>query len=427
MTRRRGRCQATRSVGGGGRRARAVAPASRRLDVVLAGMNARGPPLPQRPRRGRSSLGPEAARARPARRRSSSGSAPRGAQGRSSRRRRSSAGGEARRLEAEHGLASLRSARPPLGCEPGWLRWRSGSSGGAPTASASRRRGPGPESPVSGAPASLPPPWGRSSVRVPSAARLSTASGGSSRSDLFVLALGRRGTAGPVGGADRGRSRGRSRCCERSRRSSSPPVVGRVARKPGAAALRRARPWPRAARGAWRSCRRTTPTGCSSCRVRRGGSLVDAGGDPPEPRRRDPRTRAGALGRAAAGASATRSSTRSPSTCASRIERVAGLVGDMNATLARLRDRLGRTVQLEWAPREDDELRTVARLLRRSVATLGEAEREPLIAFFRDRIQQARELGRPTRPAAPPRICAPRSTIAPGSTSRSTSCRAASA
>jgi hypothetical protein len=50
-------------------------------------------------------------------------------------------------------------------------------------------------------------------------------------------------------------------------------------------------------------------------------------------------------------------------------------------------------VQLEWAPTEDGDadLRAVTRLLRRSVATLGEAERAPLIEFFRDRIQRARE------------------------------------
>jgi hypothetical protein len=79
----------------------------------------------------------------------------------------------------------------------------------------------------------------------------------------------------------------------------------------------------------------------------------------------------------------------------SRIDRVAALVADMNATLARCETGSGRTVQLEWSPREDEELRTVARLLRRSVATLGDAEREPLIAFFRARIQQARELAAP--------------------------------
>jgi uncharacterized protein YPO0396 len=74
-----------------------------------------------------------------------------------------------------------------------------------------------------------------------------------------------------------------------------------------------------------------------------------------------------------------------------RIERVAGLVADMNATLARCPTASGKTVQLEWSPRDDGDLRAVARLLRRSVATLGEAEREPLIAFFRERIQEARE------------------------------------
>ena len=78
------------------------------------------------------------------------------------------------------------------------------------------------------------------------------------------------------------------------------PVVARVARKPGAAALRGARPRPRAARGHGgragerprRAPRRPRPAR---------GLARDAGGDPPEPRRRDPRTGAGAVGRAAAG------------------------------------------------------------------------------------------------------------------------------
>jgi uncharacterized protein (TIGR02680 family) len=76
-----------------------------------------------------------------------------------------------------------------------------------------------------------------------------------------------------------------------------------------------------------------------------------------------------------------------------RIERVDELVADMNATLTRCPTGSGKTVRLDWAAAEDDsgELRTVTRLLRRSVATLGEAERAPLIAFFRDRIQRARE------------------------------------
>jgi uncharacterized protein (TIGR02680 family) len=84
-----------------------------------------------------------------------------------------------------------------------------------------------------------------------------------------------------------------------------------------------------------------------------------------------------------------------------KIERVNGLVADMNATLAGCQTGSGRTVQLEWAAREDDELRAVTRLLRRSVATLGDAEREPLIAFFRDRIQQVREEAAPGTAGAP--------------------------
>jgi uncharacterized protein YPO0396 len=77
-----------------------------------------------------------------------------------------------------------------------------------------------------------------------------------------------------------------------------------------------------------------------------------------------------------------------------RIERVSELVADMNATLARCPTGSGKTVLLSWEASEGDgggELRAVTRLLRRSVATLGEAERVPLIAFFRERIQVARE------------------------------------
>jgi uncharacterized protein (TIGR02680 family) len=76
-----------------------------------------------------------------------------------------------------------------------------------------------------------------------------------------------------------------------------------------------------------------------------------------------------------------------------RIERVTVLVEDMNAALGRCSTGSGKTVHLEWAPRDDgdSDLRGLTRLLRRSVATLGEAERAPLIEFFRDRIQRARE------------------------------------
>jgi uncharacterized protein (TIGR02680 family) len=76
-----------------------------------------------------------------------------------------------------------------------------------------------------------------------------------------------------------------------------------------------------------------------------------------------------------------------------RIERVGDLVADMNATLARCPTGSGKTIQLDWRPHEEGggELHTATRLLRRSVATLGETERAPLIAFFRERIQHARE------------------------------------
>lgn len=89
-----------------------------------------------------------------------------------------------------------------------------------------------------------------------------------------------------------------------------------------------------------------------------------------------------------------------------RIERVQELVADMNATLARCPTGSGKTVRLDWTAAEDDggELSTVTRLLRRSIATVGEAERAPLIAFFRDRIQRAREqtaaVGAPGEPGA---------------------------
>lgn len=78
-----------------------------------------------------------------------------------------------------------------------------------------------------------------------------------------------------------------------------------------------------------------------------------------------------------------------------RIGRVRDQVDDMNATLAGRAAGSGRTVQLDWRPRADTDfgegLQDVLRLLRRSVATLSEEERAPLIEFFRDCVQRARD------------------------------------
>ncbi|MGH2498653.1 MAG: SbcC/MukB-like Walker B domain-containing protein, partial [Candidatus Limnocylindria bacterium] len=76
-----------------------------------------------------------------------------------------------------------------------------------------------------------------------------------------------------------------------------------------------------------------------------------------------------------------------------RIDRVEALVADMNATLGSCPTGSGKTVQLEWRPRDEDggELRRVVRLLRRSMATLAEDDRARLVAFFRARVQHARD------------------------------------
>jgi uncharacterized protein (TIGR02680 family) len=74
-----------------------------------------------------------------------------------------------------------------------------------------------------------------------------------------------------------------------------------------------------------------------------------------------------------------------------RIEAVTDLVADMNATLAGCPTGSGKVVELAWRPREDGDLRELMRLLRRSLPTLAEPERERLVTFFRDRVETARE------------------------------------
>jgi uncharacterized protein (TIGR02680 family) len=74
-----------------------------------------------------------------------------------------------------------------------------------------------------------------------------------------------------------------------------------------------------------------------------------------------------------------------------RIEAVTDLVADMNATLAACPTGSGKVVELAWRPREDGDLRELMRLLRRSLPTLAERERERLVTFFRERVETARE------------------------------------
>jgi hypothetical protein len=75
-----------------------------------------------------------------------------------------------------------------------------------------------------------------------------------------------------------------------------------------------------------------------------------------------------------------------------RIHDVRGRVAGMNTVLARSPTAAGKTVELEWRPREgDDEAQQrVLALLRRDVRRLDEQARDELIAFFRSRIDAAR-------------------------------------
>ncbi|MEJ7893155.1 MAG: TIGR02680 family protein [Solirubrobacteraceae bacterium] len=85
------------------------------------------------------------------------------------------------------------------------------------------------------------------------------------------------------------------------------------------------------------------------------------------------------------------------------ISRVRDRVDDMNVTLAACPTGSGRTVQLEWHARADtdagERMHDVLRLLRRSVATLTDAERAPLIDFFRDCVERARDAADTVGPA----------------------------
>lgn len=76
-----------------------------------------------------------------------------------------------------------------------------------------------------------------------------------------------------------------------------------------------------------------------------------------------------------------------------RIHEVRGRVERMNAVLRRSPTAAGKTVELEWRSREDDEgaQRAAVAVLRRDVRLLQEQERADLVAFFRARIDAARQ------------------------------------
>jgi uncharacterized protein (TIGR02680 family) len=75
-----------------------------------------------------------------------------------------------------------------------------------------------------------------------------------------------------------------------------------------------------------------------------------------------------------------------------RIHEVRTRVEHMNAVLRRSPTAAGKVVELDWTPgeQEDDTQRAALALLRRGMRNLGEAAREELVAFFRDRVARAR-------------------------------------
>jgi uncharacterized protein (TIGR02680 family) len=75
-----------------------------------------------------------------------------------------------------------------------------------------------------------------------------------------------------------------------------------------------------------------------------------------------------------------------------RIHEVRGRVEQMNAVLRRSPTAAGKTVELEWRPLDDDEgrQRAALALLRRDVRHLDQGSRHELVAFFRERIDDAR-------------------------------------
>jgi uncharacterized protein (TIGR02680 family) len=76
-----------------------------------------------------------------------------------------------------------------------------------------------------------------------------------------------------------------------------------------------------------------------------------------------------------------------------RMHEVRARVERMNAVLRRSPTAAGKTVELEWRPREDDEgaQRAAVARLRRDVRLLQEQERADLVSFFRARIDAARQ------------------------------------
>lgn len=73
-----------------------------------------------------------------------------------------------------------------------------------------------------------------------------------------------------------------------------------------------------------------------------------------------------------------------------RIRGVHDRVARMNTILRRCPTASGKVIQLEWRVHDDEGLRPIVDLLRRSIASAGLAERDRLVEFFRARIEAAR-------------------------------------
>jgi hypothetical protein len=79
-----------------------------------------------------------------------------------------------------------------------------------------------------------------------------------------------------------------------------------------------------------------------------------------------------------------------------RINSAREMVARTNAALAGRETSSGIEVKLEWVPRDggaDPLLDRALRLLTKDVQLLTESERTELTAFFRDRVQRARDIG----------------------------------
>ena len=73
-----------------------------------------------------------------------------------------------------------------------------------------------------------------------------------------------------------------------------------------------------------------------------------------------------------------------------RIRGVHDRVARMNSILRRCPTASGKVIQLDWRVHDDEGLRPMVDLLRRSIASAGLPERDRLVEFFRARIQAAR-------------------------------------